>query len=171
MYSTRSFATCRCRRGGFSLIELSITVGILAVLFALAVPLAKRLLQQARVAAVDNDLRVFSAAFRTYAVERGDWPPGEGMPGALPPGMAGYLDLTYWQRRSPIGGNYAWDANSLHQGTRYRGVIVIASSPDNPVTGDRTQLLAIDRTLDDGDLATGNFLLGYGNHPVFVLER
>ena len=62
------------------------------------------------------DLRVFSAAFQSYAQEKGDWPPGDAVPGAFPPGMAGHLGKTNWERVTPVGGLYTWAPNSLHQG-------------------------------------------------------
>jgi prepilin-type N-terminal cleavage/methylation domain-containing protein len=156
---------------GFSLIELAVVVGILSLVIAIAVPSGAQLLMQARAGAVENDLRIFSAAFQAYANEHGDWPTGDGTPGAFPPGMSGYLAETNWQRRTPLGGNYAWDPNSLQQGLRYRAVIVIASSPANPVTDSREQLVRLDQKFDDGNLATGNFLLGYRDSPIYVLEH
>jgi hypothetical protein len=38
------------------------------------------------------------------------------------------------------------------------------------VTADRVQLADIDRRCDDGNLATGTFLLGFANEPVYILE-
>lgn len=158
-------------RAGFSLIELSVVVAIISILVAIAVPTTKNLVFRARSSAVANDLRVFSAAFQAYAHENGDWPVGDGTPGAIPAGMAGYLNSTNWQRTTPIGGNYSWDPNSMQQGVRYRAVIVIVSTDGNPVTSDSNQLLDLDRTLDDNNLETGNFMLGFRNYPIFLLER
>ncbi len=142
-----------------------------SILAAFIVPIIKERVLQARARAVQNDLRVFSAAFQAYAAEHGDWPPGDGAPGAVPPGMLKYLQNTHWQRRTPIGGNYAWDPESLHQGSRVRAAIVIAGTRGNLVTSDRIQLQEIDRGFDDANLTTGNFFLGYRNWPLFVLER
>jgi prepilin-type N-terminal cleavage/methylation domain-containing protein len=159
------------RCAAFSLIELAVVVGIISIVIAIAVPASSQLLLQARSTAVENDLRVFSAAFQAYANEHGDWPEGDGTPAGIPPGMTGYLAQTNWQRRTPIGGSYAWDPNSLHQGLRYRAAIVIASTTDNPVTDSRAQLEHLDKKFDDGDLTTGNLVLGYRNAPVLVLEH
>lgn len=156
---------------GFSLVELAVVVGILSIIIAIAVPSAMQLLLQARATAVENDLRVFTAAFQAYANEHGDWPAGDGTPAALPDGMAGSLAPTNWAARTPIGGHYTWDPNSLHQGLRYRAVIVIASSADSSTTDSAAQLQRIDDQLDDGDLTSGNVVLGYRNSLVFVLER
>lgn len=167
-------ALVRLRRigeAGFTLVELSVVVFIISVLAALAVPALKQVHLEARSVAVVNDLRVFAGALQTYAHERGDWPPGDGTPAAFPAGLEGYLRETSWARVTPIGGSYAWDPNSFQQGERYRAVIVIASVGENKVTADKQQLLDLDRRLDDGDLASGNFRLGYRNYPVYILEH
>lgn len=169
--SMRPLLAPSLRRRGFTLLELAVVLAILSVVLALAVPAAGLLLSRARTRALENDLRVFATAFQNYAVQRGDWPAGDGTPGAVPEGMEDELRESNWQRRSPIGGHYAWETDSLQQGARYRAVIVVASTPDSPVMDHRDQLVAIDRELDDGNLAAGNFFLGYGNQPTFVLER
>lgn len=158
-------------QAGFTLVELAVVVTIISIIIAIAVPTTKHLIFRARSSAVANDLRVFSAAFQAYAHENGDWPAGDGTPGAIPSGMTGYLGSTNWQRTTPIGGNYAWDPNSMQQGIRYRAVFVISSTDGNPVSSDRNQLLDLDRTLDDSNLDSGNFMLGFRNYPIFVLER
>ena len=112
----------------FTLIEISIVIFIISLLAALAVPALKRAQMEARSAAVANDLRVFAAAFQAYTHEHGDWPLGDGSPGAFPAGMEESLGRTSWERVTPIGGHYTWDPNSTHQGERLRAAIVIASA-------------------------------------------
>jgi prepilin-type N-terminal cleavage/methylation domain-containing protein len=161
----------RPANAAFSLLELSVVVTIISILVAIAVPTAKNLIFRSRSSAAQNDLRVFAAAFQAYAHEKGDWPEGDGTPGAIPPGMEAYLNSTAWRHPTPIGGNYTWDPNSTQQGARYRAVIGIYSTDKNPVTSDRNQLLDLDRAADDGNLAAGNLLLGYRNYPIFLLEH
>jgi prepilin-type N-terminal cleavage/methylation domain-containing protein len=156
---------------GFSLIEVSVVVFIISLLAALAVPALKSVQREARSTAVLNDLRVFSAAFQAYAHDRGDWPAGTGVPGEVPPGMGPYLTSAAWSQRTPIGGSYTWAPNSLQQGERYRAAFVISNVGENKVTAQLQQLVDLDRKLDDGDLDTGNFRLGYRNQPVYVLEH
>ncbi len=170
---TRSARPCRPRphTAGFTLLELSIVVLLISLLAALAVPALVNARLAARSAAVANDLRAFAGAFQNYAHDRGDWPPGNGTPGAFPAGMEGYLGATGWQRVTPIGGLYSWDPNSTQQGERYRAVIVIATADGHPVSSESAQLLDLDRRVDDGDLDAGNFRLGYRNYPIFVLEH
>jgi len=118
-----------------------------------------------------NDLRVYAGAFQSYAQEHGDWPPGGTPPGEFPPGMEGYLSQTNWERVTPIGGYYQFAVQSPQQGSRYAAIITIASVGSEQVSSDYIQLSDIDRKLDDGNLSTGNFFLGYRNYPVFVLEH
>ncbi len=157
--------------GGFSLLELSVVIFIISVIAAIAVPAFKSALLESRARAVANDLRVFTAAFQAYAQEKGDWPDGDAVPGAFPPGMSGQLGKTNWEAVTPIGGRYTWAPNSLQQGERYHAAIVLSSTDATKVTTDKRQLEEIDRVLDDGDLTTGNFRLGYRNFPVWVIEH
>ncbi len=151
--------------------ELSVVLFIISVVAALGVPAFKRITLNARSAAAINDLRVFAGAFQSYAHDRGDWPAATGVPGEIPPGMQNYLSATNWEKATPIGGAYTWAENSLQQGERYRAVLIISSVGDNIVTADRQQLTDIDHKIDDGNLETGNFRLGYRNQPVFVIEH
>jgi type II secretory pathway pseudopilin PulG len=150
---------------------MSVVVLIIGILAAASVPALKKNAQNARSSAVMNDLRVFSGAFQAYAQEHGDWPPGGGAPGVFPPGMDGYLGPTNWSRTTPIGGNYQFATQSPQGGGRYAAVIIISSTAGNPVSPDFNQLSDIDTKLDDGNLATGNFFLGFRNYPVFALEH
>ncbi len=134
-------------------------------------PALKKNAINARTSAVMNDLRVFSGAFQAYAQEHGDWPPGGGSPGVFPAGMEGYLSQTNWSRTTPIGGNYQFATQSPQLGSRFAAVIIISSVGTNLVTSDFNQLSDIDKKLDDGNLSTGLFFLGYRNYPVFVLEH
>ena len=144
---------------------------IIGILAALSVPALKKNALNARSSAVMNDLRVYAGAYQAYAQEHGDWPPGGGAPRTFPTGMEGYLSSTNWSRKTPIGGNYQFATQSPQAGGRYAAVIIIASTTDNPVTSDANQLTDLDVKLDDGNLSTGNFFLGYRNYPVFVLEH
>lgn len=165
----RSRSRSRC--AGFSLIELCVVIFIISVMAALAVPTYMRIRTNARSAAVINDLRVFANAFQSYASDRGDWPTATTEPGVVPPGMQGYLSSTNWERTTPIGGLYTYAANTTQGGERYRAALIISTVGENKVTAEQRQLEDIDHKIDDGDLDTGNFRLGYRNQPVFVIEH
>lgn len=159
------------RTAGFSFLAFSIVVALIGALLAIGLPYGRTVLIHRRAEKVAADLRLFSNVFQSYANDRGDWPAGDGVPAQAPRGIAPKLAGTNWDKVSPIGGWYTWDPSGLHQGSRIRAAIVIASAEGSLVTSDREQLIEIDRAVDDGDLTTGNFLLGYRNFPILVLER
>jgi prepilin-type N-terminal cleavage/methylation domain-containing protein len=157
-----------CR--GFSIVELAVVVSIMSMIGSIAMPTFQRLTLNTRAAAAANDLRVFAAAFQTQAQQAGGFPPEAGI-GVMPPLMRGALGDTAWLRVTPVKGYYDWDYNRSHRGTRYRAAIGIRTKGANRVSNDQRQLVAIDRKLDDGNLSTGNFFLGSGNEPIFIIER
>jgi prepilin-type N-terminal cleavage/methylation domain-containing protein len=153
---------------GFSLVEIMMVVAIISMLAALAVPGAKRYQAASRASVIASDLRTFAAAFEVYAQENGDYPP-EANAGEMPAGMADRLGPVGWQRVTPLGGQYNWDYNQMHGGVRYRAAICISESATAPLEVNGDMLLAIDRALDDGDLATGIFRTGVNNDALFIL--
>jgi type II secretory pathway pseudopilin PulG len=145
-------------------------VFVVGALFAVGLPVLRKTRLGSRAAATASDLRAFSTALQSYVRDKGDWPDGPTEPGAFPAGTESYLRSANWTHSTPIGGRYMWATTTPQQGERYRAVIVIASVPGDPAADDREQLLAIDRLLDDGNLARGKFRLGFRNQPIFVLE-
>ena len=143
---------------------------IISLLAAAAVPALAHLKRKARTTAVVNDFRVFATAFETYAHETGGWP-AESAVGVVPPVMAGRLNTAAWTRPTVLGGKYNWERNRLHNGTRYVAAISISAATGAPLPLDVAQLLDIDRTIDDGDLGTGNFLAGASNVPLYVIQK
>lgn len=162
----RPFSSCR----GFTLVEIMIVVLIISVLCTVAVPVFGRVKAKAKTSAIVNDFRVFAGAFATYAHESGSWP-ADADAGVLPPEMAGRIDSTAWSRKTPMGGQYNWENNQMHFGTRYQGCIVISPTPASPMPLDVNTLLEIDQAIDDGNLLNGNFRVGTGIIPLFVVQR
>ena len=162
----------RCARGrtaAFTLVEVMVTVTIISLLAAASVPALKAVKRRTVATAIGNDLRTFAAAFDTYAHETGSWP-AEVAAGVFPPEMANRINSTAWLRPTPFGGQYNWDNNQMHAGTRYRAAIAISSTAASPVIQDVDLLEAIDRIIDDGNLATGIFRIGADDEPVFIVS-
>lgn len=151
--------------------KIAIVLLALAIGAALAAPTARRFAIERRSAALAEDLRRFTAAFQEYAHERSNWPPGAAAPGEIPPGMEQKLAGGNWQRPSPVGGGYRWARHTAQRGERFEAAILIVPVPGNGVSEDRRQFTDLDRRLDDGDLNTGKFRLGFRNLPVWVLEH
>ncbi len=99
----------RKRRDAFTLVELMIVVGIIALVAAIALPSFLRARQRAQNTKFINALRVASSAFDTYAIEHGSYPPDANR-GIVPPGMDTYFDHSFdFTAVTPIGGRWDWD--------------------------------------------------------------
>jgi prepilin-type N-terminal cleavage/methylation domain-containing protein len=86
----------RCQRRGFSLIELTIVLLIVATLAALAMPAYKSMLVRARAAKVVGDFNTVRVAVFNYYADHNTWPP-DNYPGIVPPELKAYLpsDFTF----------------------------------------------------------------------------
>lgn len=142
----------------------------LSAVFAIAVPLVQDRLRATRAAETVRLLRAFTHTFAAAAKSAGDWPAAPAAPGKLPPGPGLESVADAWRRPTPLGGHFQWIAHSPQAGARIRAGITIAPSPDEAVSTDRALLAAIDAALDDGNLATGKFRLGYRARPLLILE-
>lgn len=147
-----------------------VVVTIISLLAAASVPAMQSVKRRAVATTVANDLRTFAGAFEVYAHETGTWP-AEVDAGVLPPEMASRINATAWQRATPFGGQYNWDNNQMHRGTRYRAAIAISSTSASPVIQDLDLLEAIDKLIDGTvDLSAGNFRLGADDEPVYIVS-
>ncbi|MBI5692157.1 MAG: hypothetical protein HZC55_18910 [Verrucomicrobia bacterium] len=158
-------------RAGFSLVAASVALFALSLAAAAGLPWWRDRQRAAQVAATAADLRAFAEAFQKFAHDRGDWPPDAGAPAEVPTGMTERVERARWQAPSPIGGHYAWAPYTLQRGERYRAALLILSVGREQVSPDRTLLAALDQQLDDGNLDTGRFRLGFRQQPVLVLEH
>lgn len=153
---------------GFNLIQVMMSMAIGSIVIMAAVPKVKQAEAHSRATIIASDLRTFATQFEAYVQEFGGWP-AETEAGELPTEMAGRLGQTGWQRPTPVGGQYNWDNNQMHAGTRYRAVISISGTSLSPLPVNEETLLDIDRLMDDGDLTRGNFRIGVNNDPIFIL--
>lgn len=155
---------------GISLVELMVVVMIISMIMALAVPSYQRIQRKARASAIANDFRVFGAVFQAYAHEKGSWP-AETAAGVVPDGLTSQdLQVSVWTQPTAIGGKFDWEYEQLHNGVTYRAALALSGTDDAPLLIDLDLFLELDQTLDDGDLSTGNFRLGFGNCPLLILE-
>lgn len=143
---------------------------LLGVLSLVVVPQIKRSIISAKSQAVVKDLRSFQDAMERCVESIGDWPESSEAPGAYPRESEKYLANTRWRQTTPIGGHYYWQNQVRHAGQRVHAAIVIAGTKEAPLKAGRRQLEDIDRRIDDGNLATGDFRLGFGDAPVFIVE-
>ncbi len=147
-----------------------VVVLIISMLMAVAIPSFQRVRQKAKAAALVNDLRVFGAVFQAYAHENGAWP-AESAAGVMPTGITyRELKVDVWTRVTPNGGKFDWEYNQIHNGIKYRAAIAITDGDELPLVIDLELFRLMDVALDDGNLNTGNFRLGEGNCPLYILE-
>lgn len=157
-------------RRAVGVVELMVVLTIISMLVAVMAPSYQRIQRKARASVIVNDFRVFSGVFLAHAHETGSWP-AETAVGVLPPEITSTeMRRENWVRVTPIGGKFDWEYNQIHNGVRYRAAVAIADLPGTPLLVDLDMFEEIDRALDDGNLATGNFILGFGNSPLLILE-
>ncbi|MEO0801194.1 MAG: prepilin-type N-terminal cleavage/methylation domain-containing protein [Cyanobacteria bacterium J06642_2] len=146
---------------GFTLVELLVAVAIASVLSSVAVPTFLRSVQRARIAAVAKDLDGFAAGVQSYALLNGGYPPDNH--NDYPPGTEGYLNTAAFNLETPIGGRYNWEGPDLPSNDG-AGIALFASPASVDV------LEALDGMLDDGDLATGRFIMSTKGRPTLILD-
>ena len=117
-----------------------------------------------------TELLARAEAFQRYMRFHDTPPPDPGEP-VLPAGMESYVTAADWLTPTPVGGTYRWirpPAGQPKGKSRIIGGIAITAFQPGP-TLDLTaaELLAIDRQIDDGNLATGNFQRGFNGWPVY----
>lgn len=164
----RHRASTRCR--AFTIVQVLVSMSVGSIVLAVCVPKVKKSELQSRATIIVSDIRTFTSAFEGYAQEKGAWPP-EADPGTMPPAMADRLGSTAWLRATPIGGQYNWDSDQLHGGTRYRAVISISETGASPLPLNEEMLKEIDRLMDDGNLDTGHFRTGVNFDPIYIVQQ
>jgi prepilin-type N-terminal cleavage/methylation domain-containing protein len=134
-------------RAGFTLTELMIVVAIVGLLAAIAIPSFAHARERSMNVRFAADLQVAKAAFTEYSLDHGKYPP-DTQPGVVPEGMADYLRRVEWTQVNTLGGQWDWD--NAQFGFK-AGVSVYQA------TASSAQMLALDKTIDDGNLSTGEF--------------
>jgi len=149
------------RAPGFTLVEIMVTVVIIGLLAAIAIPTVQRVQRKARDARFISDIRAFSQAFETYAMKNGTWP-ADANRGIVPNGMSGELRDAEWTARNSLGGVWDWD---------YKSNGITASISTIEVVVDDTEMTQIDAMFDDGNLATGNFVKSAAGRYSYILQK
>jgi len=145
---------------GFTLVEIMIVVVIIGLLATLAVTAFARIREKSENSTILNDLRTFSAAFETYALENGGWPPDTAT-SVVPAGMSERIKAGDWGKGGP--GNFRWDWDRGILGTGAAISLLGCNFSD-------ARLALIDAVIDDGNVNTGRFRRLTDGRPALVLE-
>jgi len=139
------------QRDGYTIVELMITVAIIAVIASLAVPSWQRARKRAQADALVNELRVTGEAFQIYAAENGGLPANSGSFSTIPAGMTAYMPKSStWTGVSPTGGYWIWWNFGSGGFWGFTGIVGVYN-----VNFDPDQITQIDKVMDDGDPNTG----------------
>jgi prepilin-type N-terminal cleavage/methylation domain-containing protein len=84
----------RSRRGGFTLVEMLVTVSIVGILAGLAIPNVKDVLLRAQATKLAGDMEVVRVAAASYNAKYHTWP-AETAAGKVPPELVPYLPENY----------------------------------------------------------------------------
>jgi len=137
-----------CRRGGFTLVELLVVIGIIAVLIALLLPALNRAREAARKTQCLSNLRQCAMAFLQYANDN-----RQKIIVMTDYGDTGAIEL--WPRFF-----YGWNAWGSYTGSPYLTEVSVRFCPSNMYYADDSQLPVQDQWGNfDGDN------LGYGVDP------
>jgi prepilin-type N-terminal cleavage/methylation domain-containing protein len=146
---------------GFTLVEIMITVVIIGLLAAMAIPTVKRVQRRSRDARFISDIRTFAEAFEVYAMKTGAWPPDANR-SVVPNGMSGEFRNADWTGRNSLGGVWDWDYKT-------NGITAAISTVE--VTVDDQEMTQIDAMFDDGNLAKGNFVKSATGRYSYILQK
>lgn len=144
---------------GFTLVEIMIVVIIIGLLAAMALPSISQVRRKTMNTRFVNDLRIIRDAFEVYNADRHRWPP-DGI-ASLGPEISVFLDTVKYSGPTTVGGLWDWD----YQQFGYEAGV----SVDAP-TVPESQMLEIDRMIDDGVAATGIFRQR-PNGWIYILEE
>lgn len=155
------------QKAGFSLVEIAVVVAIIGILAALAIPAYQRSKDSSKIAALENDLRVFEQDFEKFELENKAFPPSQPVPGQFPIGLEDIIPEA-WILPSPVGGTYRWVYTTEEKPSERSAYIEIINTVENPVRLSADRLKEIDDDIDDGNISTGHLRLSGLNLRLYV---
>ncbi len=149
------------RRGGFSLIELLMTVSIVGILAGLAIPNLRSMTYRARATEVAGDIEVVRVAALQYNADAARWPDDSPL-GTIPAELVEFL---------PDGFSFQGNGYEL----KYEEYSLPGGLPGDPQT---TQLIAVSVTVELDELSNavvgllgGSLVFSVGKKHTSVIDR
>lgn len=150
----------RRREHGLVLVELLLFLLVLVLAGTLLTVGLGRIRRQARLEQFGVNLQAFAAAIEQARAESGGWPATAAAAGPR-------LQSAGWGTAPGLGGEYGWIPPG--PGAQPGRITLTAFAPGFPLELTRDDLLAVDRRIDDGDLASGRFRTGFNGWPVYLV--
>lgn len=175
----------REREGGYIMLKLGLALLAVVLGAYIAATEVRKYRQGSQRDRFVGEVQALAAAFAKFHEQKGSWPAATHGEARIPKGMESALAGTRWLAGPPFGGNYDWippaaapapapteaTAEGVEKKPDPGGMIAItAFSPAPPLPLSRADLLALDRKLDDGNLATGRFRTGFNGWPVYLVS-
>ena len=141
---------------GFTLIEMMITVALIGIIAAVALPSYERYQRKAEISGAAAQLVAMADRISEYRVKYGRYPNDSHI--VPPPGV----DMpAYWSQTTPLGGSWNWEGPNNYA---YAGISIYQH------TASLAELEILDAMLDDGNMRTGLFRWGSNSRPVYIIE-
>ncbi len=151
------------QRYGFTLVEVLLTVVIIAMIASFLFLAVTHAIQSKENAQAASKLRTAVMAFTLYRSEMGSYPADKN-PGQIPPEISDYFSEfnidDWWSSPTELGGGWDWD-NGYH--FQYS---VSISAPTKSID----QMTDFDKLVDDGNLSTGKFRK-VGSQYHYIIEQ
>jgi len=145
---------------GLVLVELLLLLLVLVLAVILVLTVLGRIRRDARLERFGKELQTFAVVLEKARADTGQWP-------ATAEAAGPRLREAGWSDGPAVGGEYGWvppDAAG-----RPGQITLTAFSPHFPLDLTRRDLLALDRRIDDGDLATGRLRTGFNGWPIYLV--
>ena len=142
------------------MIELLITISIIGILAAIALPNLSGNKERAQASAIASEVKMLGKAFEAYYQSYGEYPADSH--DTLPAGMDEFWSDSRWPMATPWEGFYNWDGPNNYP---YAGIAIYDTY------GDVENMQDIDAILDDGNLLTGIFRQTPNGRYTYILAE
>jgi hypothetical protein len=152
-------------QNGWPVLDVAICVGLIAVFFAVAVPLVRGAVVRHQTAECARKVLWAADAFDFYAASAGEYPPDGELAGARFPCAEmvetfASMQIDWWGKSPEVGGAWDWFRRGDQTG------FIAISGPK----ASEASMRGLDRLIDDGDLYNGVFRR-YGSVYCYILKK